>query len=61
MSNFISSILLLAVLSFMIYAVYTLFKNSRINQNNKIIWIAIIILMPLIGAILFLIMNRNKD
>ncbi|WP_366519356.1 PLDc N-terminal domain-containing protein [uncultured Dokdonia sp.] len=45
----------------MIYAVYTLFKNSRINQNNKIIWIAIIILMPLIGAILFLIMNRNKD
>ncbi|WP_366520089.1 PLDc N-terminal domain-containing protein [uncultured Dokdonia sp.] len=60
MSNIISSILLLAVLSFMIYAVYTLFKNSKINQNNKIIWVVIIIMMPLIGAILFLIMNKNK-
>lgn len=61
MSNLISSILLLAVFSFMIYAIYSLFKNSNINQNSKILWIVIIIIMPLIGAILFLIMNKNTN
>lgn len=61
MPNLISSILLSVVAALIIYSLYILFKKSNVKGDKKVIWILIIFMMPLIGAILFLYFNHRKD
>lgn len=47
----------LAIYAFTIYDVIT---SNFANQNDKLIWIIIVVLLPLVGAILWFLIGRGK-
>lgn len=34
--------------------------RSRINENDKVVWIIIIILIPILGSILYFLLGQNR-
>lgn len=34
--------------------------KSNFNGNNKIVWIVVVILLPILGAILYLIVGKSQ-
>ncbi|WP_082632221.1 PLDc N-terminal domain-containing protein [Algoriphagus resistens] len=47
----------LAIYAFTIYDVIT---SDFANQNDKLIWIIIVVLVPLVGAVLWFLVGRGK-
>lgn len=47
----------LAIYAFTIYDVIT---SDFPNQNDKLIWIIIVVLVPLVGAVLWFLVGRGK-
>ncbi len=47
----------LAVYAFTIYDVVT---SRFANQNDKLIWIIIVVLLPFLGTLLWFLVGRNK-
>ena len=47
----------LAIYAFTIYDVIT---SNFANQNDKLIWIIIVVLVPLVGTILWFLIGRGK-
>ncbi|MGC9342676.1 MAG: PLDc N-terminal domain-containing protein [Bacteroidales bacterium] len=34
--------------------------RSRINENDKVVWIIIIIFIPILGSILYFLLGQNR-
>lgn len=35
-------------------------RNTGLNQNTKLLWIIIVLLAPIIGALIYLLWGRNN-
>ena len=47
----------LAIYAFTIYDVIT---SNFANDNDKLIWVIIVVLVPLVGAVLWFLIGRGK-
>lgn len=56
---FIWQALLLVFTGLLIYCLIDILKN-KFEQNDKIIWILVVILLPILGSILYLFIGKNK-
>lgn len=52
----------LGIIGLAIYAftIYDVIKSNFANQNDKIIWVIIVVLVPLVGAVLWFLLGRSK-
>ena len=50
----------IAVLAFWIWALIDAIKNPRLTDNERIIWIIVILLTSWLGALIYLIVGRKK-
>lgn len=51
--------LMLVSIGFWIYCLIDILKN-KFESNDKIIWILVVILLPILGSILYLFIGKNK-
>ncbi len=51
--------LILVSIGLWIYCLIDILKN-KFEQNDKIIWILVVILLPILGSILYLFIGKNK-
>lgn len=52
----------LGAIGLIIYAItiFDVVSSKFANQNDKLIWIIIVVLVPLVGAILWFLIGRGK-
>ena len=53
-------VILLAALGFWIWALVDAIKNPRLNDNERLIWIIVILLTSWLGALIYIIVGRKK-
>lgn len=58
-SSFLSSILGLVWFVIVVYTLYLLITGKKTKKLNKLIWAILIIFLPLIGVILYWILEKN--
>lgn len=53
---------MLKILGFIVYGftIYDVVTSRFANSNDKLIWILIVLLLPLLGTILWFAIGRNK-
>lgn len=56
---FIWQAFILLAIGLWIYCLIDILKN-KFAQNNKLIWILVVIFMPFIGPLLYIIIGKNK-
>lgn len=56
---FIWQALLLVSIALWIYCLIDILKN-KFEQNDKIIWVLVVLLLPILGSILYLFIGKNK-
>jgi hypothetical protein len=56
----VMGIISLAILAFWIWALVDAIKNPRLTDNERLIWIIVILLTQCIGAVIYLIVGRKK-
>ena len=56
---FIWQALILLSIGLWIYCLIDILKN-KFTQNDKLIWILVVILIPFIGSLLYLFIGKNK-
>jgi hypothetical protein len=44
-----------------LYALINVFRNSSINTGTKILWVAIIIVVPILGSLIYLFWRSVKE
>ncbi len=54
------AIIAIAVLAFWIWALVDAIKNPRLTDNERLIWIIVILLTSWVGALIYLIVGRKK-
>ena len=57
---FISVLLSLVAVVFWVWALIDAIKNPRLNDNERLIWIIVIVLTNWIGALIYLIVGKKK-
>lgn len=50
----------LAVLVFWVWALVDAIKNPRLTDNERLIWILVIVLASWVGALIYLLAGRKK-
>ncbi|WP_111316225.1 PLDc N-terminal domain-containing protein [Algoriphagus chordae] len=52
----------LGIIGLAIYAftIYDVVISDFANQNDKLIWVIIVVLVPLVGAVLWFLVGRGK-
>ncbi|MDN3203931.1 PLDc N-terminal domain-containing protein [Algoriphagus sediminis] len=52
----------LGIIGFLIYAytIYDVVISSFHNSNDRLIWLLIVVLLPLLGTILWFLVGRSK-
>lgn len=52
----------LGIIGLAIYAftIYDVIRSNFAKQNDKLIWIIIVVLVPLVGAVLWFLIGRGK-
>ena len=53
-------ILLIGVLLFPLLMVVNVLQSKFRDPYNKLVWVVVILLVPLIGALLYLLIGRNQ-
>jgi len=53
-------IILLTALILPIICLYSILSN-KFNENDKIIWVLVVIFIPIIGSVLYLIKGKKTD
>lgn len=53
-------IISLAFLAFWVWALIDAIKNPRLSDNERLIWIIVILLTNWLGALIYLIVGRKK-
>ena len=56
---FIWQTLILISIGLWIYCLIDILKN-KFSQNDKLIWILVVLLLPFLGSILYLSIGKNK-
>ncbi|NIK93602.1 PLDc_N domain-containing protein [Mangrovimonas sp. CR14] len=56
---FIWQALLLLSIGLWIYCLIDILKN-KFAQNDKLIWVLVVIFIPLLGSLLYLFIGKNK-
>ncbi len=64
MLGFISAVIfilfLLAPLALFIWALVDILRSEFKEANNKIIWLIVVLVLPLVGAIIYLAVGRKQ-
>jgi hypothetical protein len=42
------------------YTIYDVLTSRFANPNDRLIWILIVLLLPLLGTVLWFVLGRNK-
>jgi hypothetical protein len=50
----------LAAFAFWIWALIDAINNPRLDSNTRLIWIIVIVLTGVLGALIYIIVGRNK-
>ena len=50
----------IAILAFWVWALVDAIKNPRLTDNERLIWIIVILLTQCLGAVIYLIVGRKK-
>ncbi|MDR7128514.1 hypothetical protein J2X69_000846 [Algoriphagus sp. 4150] len=52
----------LGIIGLAIYAftIYDVISSNFANQNDKLIWVLIVVLVPLLGTVLWFLIGRGK-
>jgi len=53
--------LFLVEIGLMAFAINDLIKRKRVKWNNKWLWVAIILLIDLIGPIIYFVVGREEE
>ena len=53
-------ILLIGVLLFPLLMVVNVLQSKFRDPYNKLVWVVVILLVPLVGALLYLLIGRNQ-
>ncbi len=56
----VMGIISLAFLAFWVWALVDAIKNPRLTDNERLIWIIVILLTQCLGAVIYLIVGRKK-
>lgn len=56
----VMGIISLAILAFWVWALVDAIKNPRLTDNERLIWIIVILLTQCLGAVIYLIVGRKK-
>lgn len=59
MGLFIWQTLIFVAIGLWIYCLIDILK-SKFEPNDKLIWLLVVILLPLLGSLLYLLLGRNK-
>ncbi len=51
--------LILVAIGLWIYCLIDILK-SKFEQNDKIVWVLVVIFLPILGSLLYLVIGRNK-
>ncbi|TDQ17137.1 phospholipase D-like protein [Algoriphagus boseongensis] len=53
---------MLKILGFLVYAytIYDVVTSKFANSNDRLVWILIVVLVPLLGTIFWFLVGRNK-
>ena len=54
------AVLGIAILAFWVWALIDAIKNPRLTDNERLIWIIVILLTNSLGAVIYLIVGRKK-
>jgi phosphotransferase system glucose/maltose/N-acetylglucosamine-specific IIC component len=54
------AVLGIAILAFWVWALIDAIKNPRLTDNERLIWIIVILLTNWLGAVIYLIVGRKK-
>jgi TM2 domain-containing membrane protein YozV len=52
-------LLILVTIGLWIYCLIDILK-SKFEQNDKIVWVLVVVLLPILGSLLYLIIGRKK-
>jgi hypothetical protein len=44
-----------------IWALIDVARNQKLDTNNRILWVLIIVILPFIGSLVYLIVGRNQE
>lgn len=47
-------------LAIYVYTIYDVITSNFDNQNDKLIWVIIVVLAPLVGTVLWFLIGRKK-
>ncbi|ALM09084.1 hypothetical protein SB49_15780 [Sediminicola sp. YIK13] len=56
---FVWQSLFLASIGFLVYCLIDILKNKFV-QNDKIVWLLVVILLPILGSVLYVSIGRKK-
>ena len=51
----------LAAIAFWVWALIDAINNPRLDSNTRLIWILVIVLTGVLGALIYIIVGRNKS
>lgn len=43
-----------------VVALLNIIRNNNLNQNTKLLWVIMILIAPIIGALIYLFWGKNK-
>ena len=52
-------LLILVAIGLWIYCLIDILK-SKFEQNDKIVWVLVVVLLPILGSLLYLVIGRKK-
>ena len=53
-------LILLAIIALPIIALVDIVKSNFKEENNKIMWVLIVLLLPILGTILYFVVGRGQ-
>ena len=56
----VGAIIGIAILAFWVWALVDAIKNPRLSDNERIIWIIVIVLTSWLGALIYLLAGRKR-
>lgn len=61
MSKFVLMGLFFFPLVVSVLTVKDIFENAKLENSEKLMWIAVVILLPLVGAIIYFFFGKSKQ
>lgn len=58
--NLIEVLIFLALVVALVWSVIDVIRNPRLNENERLLWILLILFVPLLGPVLYIVKKRGS-